>query len=249
MAGHDPSGAAGIQADIESIAAAGCQCVSVITALTTQNTSVFLELLPQQAEHFRKQCLTLLADIDIDACKIGLIGDLSIAETITEILDDKIQVPVVFDPIFNAGVGEALATTELWEYIVRELVKRAYVLTPNYSEARQLTGHDNIYRAGEKLVTAGCPYVLVTGADESTPDITNILFHERGDPVHYKWERLNGTYHGSGCTLSSTIAAYLAKGADPVTAIGAAQEYTWKSLKSGHHFGRDQIHPDRFHGN
>lgn len=248
IAGHDPTGAAGIQADIESIAAAGCQCVSVITSLTIQNTSEFVELITQQPEHFREQCRTLLSDIEPDACKIGLIGDLSIAEIITVTIDKLKNVPVVFDPVMQAGTGKPLATDGLKDYLAREMIKRTFAMTPNYNEARQLTGHGDVYRAGEKLVAEGCPYVLVTGADENTPEVTNILFHKGGGPEHYKWERLTGIYHGSGCTLSSAIAAYLAKGTDPVTAVEAAQEYTWKTLKYGQQYGRSQIHPDRFHG-
>ena len=247
IAGHDPSGAAGIQADIETIAAADCQCISLITALTIQNTADFLGLIPQQAQQFRQQCLTLLSDIDIDACKIGLIGDLPIAETITEILDQLSGVPLVYDPVINAGVGKPLATDELTAYISRELLPRADVLTPNCREARQLTGHDDIYEAGKQLVACGCPHVLVTGADEDTARVCNILFHSQGDPVQYDWERLAGMYHGSGCTLSSAIAANLANGMEPVTAIEAAQEFTWKSLKNGHRYGRNQIHPNRFY--
>lgn len=248
IAGHDPSGAAGIQADIETITAAGCQCVSLITALTVQNTSVFLDLIPQQTEHFRQQCQTLLSDIDIDACKIGLVGDLSIAEIIVEIIDTLIDVPVVYDPVMSAGVGKPLATGALKDYIGRELLSRADVLTPNYGEARLLTGEDDICKAGQQLVAHGCPYVLVTGADEDTAQVSNILFHGRGDPLYYNWERLAGTYHGSGCTLSSAIAACLAKGMDTLTAIEAAQEFTWKSLKNGRRYGRGQIHPNRFYG-
>jgi len=247
IAGHDPTGAAGIQADIESIAAAGCQCVSIITALTIQNTAEFIELIPQQADQFRQQCQVLLSDIKIDACKIGLIGDLSIAESITDIIDSMINVPVVFDPVLNAGAGKALVTGELSGYLLRELSGRVNVLTPNFTEARQLTGHSDVYRAGEQLLAAGCPHVLVTGADEKTAEVTNILFSEGHDPVHYSWKRLSGIFHGSGCTLSSAIAANLANGIDPASAIEAAQEYTWKSLQHGQQFGHGQTHPDRFH--
>lgn len=248
IAGHDPTGAAGIQADIETISAAGCQCVSIITALTRQNTLEFLELIPQQPEHFRKQYTTLLADIKPDACKIGLIGSLSIAEIITEIIDTVKTVPIVLDPIINAGAGNALTTPEMVEYITRDILKRVFVLTPNSREARQLTGLGDIYEAGEKLVAAGCPYVLVTGADEKTSAVTNILFTRDGSPENYQWERLPGIYHGSGCTLSSAIAASLAQGTEPLTAIRTAQEYTWKCLKYGGQYGRNQMHPDRFHG-
>ena len=246
IAGHDPSGAAGIQADIESIAAAGCQAVTVITVLTVQNTSTFYEQIPQAPDNFRKQSQALLSDIAVDACKIGVIGDLAIAGVITEILDTLHKIPVVFDPIIHAGAGKLLTSTELTEYIVRELLRRTCVLTPNYAEARHLTGYDDIYRAGEKLVSGGCPHVLITGADEATKLVTNILFAAGADPVVYQWERLPGTYHGSGCTLSSAIAAHMAKGNDIKTAIESAQEYTWKSLYHGKSLGLGQIHPDRF---
>ncbi|MBF8268765.1 MAG: Phos pyr kin protein [Gammaproteobacteria bacterium] len=246
MAGHDPSGAAGIQADIESIAAAGCHAVTIITALTAQNTASFQELVPQQSDNFRKQCLSLLSDITIDACKIGLLGNLVIATVISEILD-KLDVPVVLDPIIKAGTGKLLTTTELSTYISRELLHRVRVLTPNCAEARSLTGCKEIYQAGEKLLEWGCPHVLITGADEETIQVTNILFTAHTDPVPYQWERLPGTYHGSGCTLSSSIAAFIAQGNAIKTAIEAAQEYTWKTLKYGCRLGHGQIHPNRFH--
>ena len=249
IAGHDPSGAAGIQADIESIAAAGCHAVSIITVLTGQNTTSFQELIPQQPDNFRKQCQVLLSDITIDACKIGLLGDLAIAKVICETLENLKDVPVVLDPIIKAGTGKLLTTTELSEYISRELLQRACVLTPNYAEARCLTGYNDIHQAGEKLLESGCPHVLITGADEDTALVTNILFATHTDPVSYQWERLQGTYHGSGCTLSSAIAAFIAQGSPIKTAIEAAQEYTWKTLKYGFRIGHGQMHPDRFYNN
>lgn len=247
LSGHDPSGAAGIQADIESITATGCQCVSIITALTIQNTATFLESIPQDPDNFKKQCEVLLSDIDIDSCKIGLLGDLSIAKVISNIIDDFRNIPIVLDPIINAGVGKSLANDELIEFIKNDLLKKIFILTPNRSEARELSAIDDIYKAGEKLVGSGCPYVLITGADEDTPQVRNILFSEDNNPIAYEWERLPGTYHGSGCTLSSTIAAYLAKEMEVNEAIEEAQKYTWETLKHGIQVGQNQIHPNRFY--
>lgn len=247
IAGHDPSGAAGIQADMESIAAAGCQCISLITVLTIQNTSRFDRMIPQQPEDFIQQYKSLSSDIKFDACKIGLIGDLAVAEAVSEIVTDLEQVPVVLDPVLHAGTGTPLATRQLIEFVKTKLLPNINVLTPNCLEARQLTGTEDTYAAGQKLLESGCPYVLITGADEPTTQVTNILFHAGDEPIPYEWERLPGAFHGSGCTLSSTIASNLANGAEPASAIAAAQEYTWQALKHGYRLGLSQIHPDRFH--
>jgi hydroxymethylpyrimidine/phosphomethylpyrimidine kinase len=248
IAGHDPSGAAGIQADIETFTSLGCRAVSIITALTAQNTSSFLEILPQQPEHLRRQCQLLLSDINIDACKIGLLGNLETAAVIAEILDTLIDVPVVLDPILRSGTGMDLVSMKLQEFIRRKLMQRALVLTPNSFESRQLAGTHIINDAGTALVEGGCPHVLITGGDEAAPDVTNILFQKDAEPIKYKWERLPGTYHGSGCTLSSAIAAYIANGIPPKAAIEAGQAYTWKSLHLGTQLGRGQMHPNRnFH--
>ena len=248
IAGHDPSGGAGIQADIESIIAAGCQAVSLVTALTVQNTSAFHTLIPQAPDIFRRQCDALLSDITIDACKIGLIGDLAIASVIAEVLN-QLRVPVVFDPILKAGTGVLLTNPELNACMLRELFPRTTVLTPNCAEARQLTGSSDIHQAGELMLAGGCQYVLVTGADEATTQVTNILFAHDAAPVTYQWERLPGIYHGSGCTLSAAIAARLALDSDIPGAVAAAQEYTWNSLRNGLQLGHGQLHPNRFYQN
>jgi len=246
IAGHDPSGGAGVQADIESIIAAGCQAVSLITALTAQNTSTFQTLIPQTPDIFREQCEALLSDISIDACKIGLIGDLAIATVITEVLD-QLQVPVVLDPIMRAGTGVLLTKPELNDCMLREIFPRTTVLTPNCAEARKLTGSSDIHEAGERMLAGGCQYVLITGADEATTQVTNILFAHDARPVTFQWERLPGVYHGSGCTLSAAIAARLALDSDIPAAVAAAQEYTWNTLRNGLQLGHGQLHPNRFY--
>jgi hydroxymethylpyrimidine/phosphomethylpyrimidine kinase len=91
----------------------------------------------------------------------------------------------------------------------------------------------------------GCRNVLITGADQSTKDVINVLYTAEGGPVEFAWERLPGTYHGSGCTLASSIAIFLARNQDVVNAVKDAQEYTWNALKKGIQLGRAQIHPTR----
>lgn len=247
FAGHDPSGGAGVQADIETITAHGCRCVSVITALTAQNTSGFSALYPQQPARFRKQARLLTADIRIHACKLGLIGSVALTDSIGAILREfPAGLPVVFDPVLAAGSGEAIAGRELMTAMRTKLFKLTTVLTPNAAEARLLTRRKDINQAAEVLLKWGCESVLVTGADENTPRVRNILFGRDIEPEYFEWERLPGTYHGSGCTLSSGISTLLAQGLDIRTAAAKAQEYTWQTLKHGYQIGGGQKHPDRF---
>lgn len=247
IAGHDPTGAAGIQADIESISAAGCQCVSVITALTIQNTTKFAATIPQDPDNLKKQCKTLLSDVYINSCKVGLLGDIGIAKAVSEVIDEFRDISIVLDPVLRAGSGEHMTNGNVIEFIRNDLLKKTTVLTPNRAEAYLLTGQDDILDAGENLIELGCNYVLITGADENTSDVINVLFSQAGEPVSYEWERLPGKFHGSGCTLSASIAARLAKDSDIVAAIEDSQEYTWETLKHGIQTGRDQKHPNRFY--
>lgn len=246
FSGHDPSGGAGVQADIETIVANGCRCVSVITALTAQNTGGFSDLFPQQPARFRKQARVLTADIKVDACKLGLIGSVALADSIGAIIGELPDgVPVVFDPVLAAGSGEAIGGRGLMTAMRTKLFRLTTILTPNAAEARLLTRRKDIHRAAELLMEWGCGSVLVTGADEKTPRIRNILFGRDFAPEYYEWERLPGIYHGSGCTLSSGICAQLALGQDIKTAAAKAQEFTWQALKHGYQLGGGQIHPNR----
>jgi len=242
---HDPGGAAGIQADIESINRNGGRCVSVITAVTAQNTTTFASILPQNTINFRKQTDLLLADITVAACKIGLIGSTLLITEIADVLTRLGRLPVVLDPVLHAGTGTELATDETVEAMLELLIPVATVLTPNLKEALRLTGKSNKESAAKYLLEQGCHSVLITGADQSSPAVINTLYVKEQDPVDFEWQRLPGTYHGSGCTLASAIAAQLARGKDVRTAVELAQEYTWHTLKHGYRIGKSQFHPDR----
>ncbi len=246
FSGHDPSGGAGIQADIESIAASGCHCVSVLTTTTAQNTSKFEQLIPQSPDYFAAQIKLLISDITIHACKIGLIGSTDLLAVIVDTLQKFGNIPVVLDPILASGTGTDLIEGELQATIIRQLFPLVTVLTPNSQEARRLTGCTDDHRAASKLFEYGCKCILITGADNHTDKVINVLFQPDKEPLYYEWKRLPYSYHGSGCTLAANIAGHLALGSNIVEAIKQAQQYTWQTLKHGYQLGKGQYHPDRF---
>jgi hydroxymethylpyrimidine/phosphomethylpyrimidine kinase len=247
FSGHDPSGGAGVQADIETLASHQCHACSVITALTEQDTGNVVSLLPQTPGAFLSQARTLLKDITPDVFKIGLIGDAGIALAIRQILSEHAAVPVVLDPILAAGGGGALANEALLAVMRDELLPLTTILTPNSEEARKLVPDaSNLEQCALVLLDKGCEYVLITGTHEATPAVTNSLFHQGRCLETYTWDRLPGSYHGSGCTLAAAIAAMLAHGLDMETAVLEAQEYAWNTLEAGYRPGRGQHVPNRF---
>ncbi len=242
---HDPSGAAGIQADIESINRNGARCVSVLTALTAQNTGAFESLLPQQPENFIQQARLLLADIPVAAFKIGLIGSADLVDVIADIVAQYPDLPVVLDPVLHAGVGTGLATAAMINRLMQRLIPLTTVLTPNLKEAQRLSGEADRDAAAAVLLDRGCRNVLITGADEQTDRVINTLYRADTEPVHFDWDRLPGVYHGSGCTLAAAIAAQLAQHNDVVKVVTTAQQYCWQTLAHGYPIGKHQQHPDR----
>lgn len=246
IAGHDPSGGAGLQADIEAIASTGCQAISVITSLTAQNTATVSDVYHQAPRRFKQQLDLLLDDIAVETCKIGLVADLALLEVIEGTLRDRLpHTPVVMDPVITAGSGHVFIEDELCDAIRDRLLPMAAVTTPNSIEARTLSGHEDLNEAGRALIEKGAGAALITGAHEATDRIANLLFRRRREPLTYLWERLPGEFHGSGCTLSSAIAAFLARGEDIESAIEKAQTYTWHALQHAGQYGRRQKHPDR----
>lgn len=246
LAGHDPSGAAGIQADIESIAANGCHAATVLTCMTTQNTAAFKEYIPVRPGDFLQQVDMVLKDMPISACKIGLAGDAGILAAIEKVLLRLHHIPVVIDPVIGAGSGTNILNADMVSILHDKILPRATVITPNSVEARTLSGQTDLEAAGTHLLNLGCQAVLITGAHEPGERVINTLFLAHEQPEEYFWERLPGSYHGSGCTLSSAIAAHLALGVGIRQAIHSAQKYTWAALKYGMKLGGSQSHPDRF---
>ena len=255
FAASDPSGGAGIQADLMTISSMGCHALSVITALTVQDTVGIDSVLCFDAEWVDEQARKLLEDMPVDAFKIGLLGSTENIEAIAGILSDYPDIPLVFDPVLASGRGDELADEEMIAAIQSLLLPHTTVLTPNSIEARRLVckselGEDegdlSLEECARRLLAYGCEYALLTGTHENTPQVVNDLYHASGLLRSDRWERLPGSYHGSGCTLASAVAAGLAHGLEVDEAVREAQDYTWQALAAGFRPGMGQFIPDRF---
>jgi hydroxymethylpyrimidine/phosphomethylpyrimidine kinase len=156
------------------------------------------------------------------------------------------DIPVVLDPVLVAGGGTDLSNQPLLDTIIELLLPCTTVLTPNSEEARKLTGLSDLNDCGLKLLELGCDAVLITGTHEDTPSVSNQLFYDGRCWETYSWDRLPGSYHGSGCTLAASIAALMAHGLTPLQAVQEAQEYTWNSLNVAYQPGKGQYNPNRF---
>ncbi len=252
FAASDPSGGAGSQADTLTIASMGCHPLSVITAITVQDTSGVEDILPLDATWVARQARTILNDIPVHAFKLGVLGSIATIQAIAEILSDYPNVPVILDPVLASGRGDTLTHQMMIDVIRTYLLPYVTLLTPNSLEARQLAYNskaDNVslQECAFRLLDMGCQYVLITGTHENTAQVNNVLFtankHLRSDT----WKRLPHHYHGSGCTLASAIAASIAVGQTVEKSVVTAQDYTWQTLDRGFKPGMGQFVPNRFH--
>jgi len=246
FAASDPTGGAGIQADLLTIAALGCHPLSVITALTVQDTQGVERLLPIEAPWITAQAERLLADIPIAAFKAGVLGSAQNVRAVSEVVSQHGEIPFVVDPVLASGRGDPLAHDEAIEALRELILPQATILTPNSLEARRLADAMDLGDCARRLIDQGCEYVLITGTHEAGADVVNSLYDASGMVREDRWPRLPESYHGSGCTLASAIAAELAKGLEPVEAAQAAQRFTWQSLAAGFKPGSGQYLPNRF---
>lgn len=243
LSGHDPTGGAGVQADIETLRGLGCHPLTLVTALTVQDTVDVLDIRPQKETEFLAQADCLLGDMAPAALKIGLLGSCGIANSVAALLSRLPQIPVVLDPILAAGGGKRLARAELMELMKAKLFPQVTLLTPNTMEARELTGRGSPDECAAELIDMGCKNVLITGTHETGPDVVNRLYGEL--TMEWPWPRLPHTYHGSGCTLAAALAALLAQGWSLDSAAYQAQRFTYESLRSAYPLGRGQYLPNR----
>lgn len=246
IAGNDPSGGAGIAADIEAIAAMGCHAAPVITTLTVQDTRNATRIVTVDADLVVEQAAAVLADLDVAVIKLGLLGDVAIARAVADLLDAHSAVPVVLDPVLVAGGGARLAEDTITAVMLERLVPRALIVTPNSDEARSLVPDaDSLDDCAHALVALGARFVLLKGAHEDTPEVANRLFDASGLVERFEWPRLAGSYHGSGCTLASALAGLLARGVEPASAAHQAQQFVHDALVNGYRVGRGQPVPNR----
>ena len=270
FAGSDPTGGAGIQADLLTIASLGCHPLSVITAITVQDSERVHSVNPVDPDWLEDQARQVLEDMTVAAFKIGLIGSVENVAAIAEVVSDYPHIPLVLDPVLAAGNGDELVGAEIIAAIRELLLPQTTVLTPNSLEARRLVadaGDDDLMLAdcAYRMLALGCEYVLITGTHENTSQVVNNLYGPLGGGAAEDeaqdakerqiavglvrsdaWTRLPGSFHGSGCTLAAALAAMLANGQDVPAAAREAQEYTWNALKHAFRPGMGQFLPDRF---
>lgn len=250
FAATDPTGGAGLQADLLTFAALGCHGLSVVTGTTVQDTMGVDSFQPLDAEYIADQARQVLEDIPVHAFKIGLVNDVENISIIADIISDYPDVPVILDPVLASGCSDELSTDDAIEALRELLIPQATIITPNSLEARRLFS-DNpddsilLEHCAYQLIELGAEWVLIKGAHENTPNVINSLYNQEGVFRQDTWERLPGSYHGSGCTLSSAIAANLAMGMPVPYAVGEAQAFTWQSLCYGFRPGMGQYIPDR----
>ncbi|MDH5518205.1 MAG: hydroxymethylpyrimidine/phosphomethylpyrimidine kinase [Gammaproteobacteria bacterium] len=249
FSGHDPSGGAGIQADIEAIAAHGAHAVSLITALTRQDSAHVYAFEAVDAAKLQAQAETLLNDIPVAAIKIGMCASVAVVQAIHHIIAQHPDIPLILDPVLASDGGDDLSDANLVTAINSLLLPYCQLITPNIPEALKLTHEsaDNLELAAQKLLSAGSKQVLITGTHSASADITHQLYQPGKTTVAFHNKRLAGHYHGSGCTLASSIAALIAQGKSTHVAIQQALDYTFSSLQHSHCPGKGQRFPDRFY--
>ncbi|MFZ5756270.1 MAG: bifunctional hydroxymethylpyrimidine kinase/phosphomethylpyrimidine kinase [Pseudomonadota bacterium] len=247
IAGHDPVGGAGMQADIEAVAALGGHAATAVTALTVQDTRNVSDFTVTAPSLLRAQLDAILGDLSPSAVKIGMIGSGDNAREIVRALRRIPQVPVVLDPVLVAGGGGSLALDDLQRVLIDELLPLSAVTTPNGPEARTLAGLQDLDACARVLMRNGAKHVLVTGGHEPGPEVVTRLYGPQGEIAAHAWPRLPGNYHGSGCTLAAATAALLAHGNDVETSARAALDYTWHTLENAQRPGHGQAIPGRFY--
>ena len=248
FAGLDPSGGAGIQADIQAISDAGAHPLPIITALTVQDNQHVHAVHPVATSILVEQVNALIAHgTVVDAIKIGIVGSLAnaqaIANAITTLRKLYPKVPVVLDPVLASGHGDVLTKGDAVQAIA-PLRTLATMIVPNLPEACALCeGVDQLALQAKRLLQDS-PNVMIKGGHGEGDEIINTWFHGNHQR-EWRWPRLSGDYHGSGCTLASAIAARLAQGISMDAALDAAQNYTQHSLANAYAIAAGQQIPNR----
>ncbi len=235
IAGADPSGGAGVAADLTAFAAHGVHGLSVITCITAQNTRALHSVYPLPKTVVQNQLDAVLGEFPIAAVKIGMLGTAAIVRVVVAALQRHRLSNIVLDPVLHASAGGALLAANALNTLLHELIPLTRVLTPNLPEARHLlryprTGALNLNTTAQALRALGAESVLLKGGHDSAPIVCD-FFQDRTHSACFKHPRLPQTAHGTGCTLAAAIAAGLAHGLDPLTASRNACSYVNRLLK------------------
>ncbi|KAA8978009.1 hydroxymethylpyrimidine/phosphomethylpyrimidine kinase [Halospina sp. K52047b] len=245
ISGLDPSGGAGIQADIQAITAMGAHPLPVLSCLTVQDTCNVHGAEAVDPDLIARQIRSVAADSPIHAIKTGAMGDHRIVSMLRTVLDELGSLPLVVDPVIKAAGGGELADGKLVAAMRSELFPMASVITPNGPELAELGGSDDVTTSAQALLDDGAGAVLATGGHGTGPTIENRLFRREQVASSWQLQRVGGEYHGSGCTLAAAISAGLAEGLPLPEAIEHAQIFTERAIRGALRVGRGQPVPDR----
>jgi hydroxymethylpyrimidine/phosphomethylpyrimidine kinase len=239
IAGSDPSGGAGIQADLKTFSALGVYGATVITALTAQNTRGVSGVFAIPPDFIAAQFRSVISDLNVSAIKTGMLGDAATVEIVASLLSEVSEVPVVVDPVMVATSGDVLLAPEAIDVVRRVLIPRAALITPNVPEAAKLLDkplaetETEMQAQAEALMKFGCGAVLLKGGHASGPVAVDIYFDGKRRHVLRRARSETPNTHGTGCTLSAAIAGYLAQGRSLQQSIAAAKLFVWNALASG----------------
>lgn len=247
IAGSDCSGGAGIQADIKTISALGCYAASAITAITVQNTCGVKNIMPLPAHVIKAQVETVIEDMDVNVIKIGMLTDRETILALTAVLNRHPEIRIVLDPVMASSNGVPFITEQALEAMKQALLPLCTLITPNLPETEILTGYtphtvDEMTTAGREMLRFGCKAVLVKGGHLPSSGKTDVLVANGADEAIHTFlsaEIKTCNTHGTGCTLSSAIAAYMARGLPLAKAVDKAKTYVTHALESASeiHFG------------
>ena len=252
ISASDPTSGAGMQADIQTVSSLGCHPLSVLTGLTVQDTKGVHHVSPVESKLFAAQAQAILDDSKVDLIKCGMLSSEENIRMLANLLNEYPNIPVVLDPIMASGRGDELTSESMRQLMIELILPRVTILTPNIMEARQLVKLDDqvkeisIDEAAKRLLATGCENLLITGTHDVTDDVVNRLYLSDGETESYAWKRLPHEYHGSGCTLASAIAAYVAQGLSLKQAVEEGQDFTWHTLDAAIQTGQGQRIPNRF---
>jgi hydroxymethylpyrimidine/phosphomethylpyrimidine kinase len=239
IAGSDSGGGAGIQADLKTFAALGCFGMTAITALTAQNTCGVRAIHPVPPDMLRAQIHAVLEAIGADAVKVGMLHSPEIVRTVAQAIDRHQLSRVVFDPVMVATSGAKLIDDPAIAVLVAELFPRTALITPNLDEAALLVGRplasaQDMAQAAAELVARGARAVLLKGGHLTGDKVIDVLLEASGEPIWMAAPRIDtANTHGTGCTLSSAIAAHLALGATLTQAVQQARDFVRQALQAG----------------
>lgn len=246
LSGHDPSGGAGIQADIEAILAQQCHAAPTVTALTVQNTVNVSDFRVLDRDWVLAQANAVLSDMPVAAIKLGMLGNIEMVDTILELIHQHPHLPLVCDPVLTAGGGGSLGKDDVGYAIREKLLPLATISTPNLPEARILAElpEGSADQCAEVLMNYS-KNLLIKGGHATDPIISNRLYSQSNETLIFTCQRLPGNFHGSGCTLASALAGRLALGEELASAVKTALDYTWRTLRDAEAPGHGQYIPRR----